>query len=152
MFGLIVRQGEQGQQIRDIISESEGERKGVNKQDIEEAMKIDAEETENHKDLVEEELIGKLGMEGKCNDEPPDEIINSPVSMLNIYRTNPPPSVVHHVKVANSESPQSIQSEEATQLSIVAENSVLKQRQDQQTSSISPLRLIQHHDSTLPPG
>jgi len=131
MWGHIVRQGEQGQQIRDIISESEGERKGVKKQVIEESMKIEEEETENHEELVEEEIVGELGMEGICSDEPPDEIISSPVSKLNIYRTNPPLSVVDHVKaklvenfevktesnieeVANMESPQSILTEEAT--------------------------------------
>ena len=82
-----MRQGEQGQQIRDIISESEGERKGVRKQQgFEQNIKVDEEEDmENHEELVEEEIVGEcdlvpLGMEGNCSDEPPDKIISSPIS------------------------------------------------------------------------
>jgi len=94
MWGHIMRQGEQGHIIRDIISESEGERKGVRKQGVvEQNITVDDEdEGETHEELVEEEIVGEcevvpLGMERICSDEPPDEIISSPVSKLNIYRS-----------------------------------------------------------------
>ena len=106
MWGHIMRQGEQGQQIRDIISESEGERKGVRKQQgFEQNIKVDEEEDmENHEELVEEEIVGEcdlvpLGMEGNCSDEPPDKIISSPISKLNMYRSEIIQVGVEHVKV-----------------------------------------------------
>eukprot|EP00092_Neocalanus_flemingeri_P000531 GFUD01000564.1.p1 GENE.GFUD01000564.1~~GFUD01000564.1.p1 ORF type:complete len:327 (+),score=110.93 GFUD01000564.1:97-1077(+) len=93
MWGHIMRQGDQGRQVRDIISESEGERKGVRKQHImEQDVKVEEEEEiAEHEELVEEEIVGEcelvpLGMEGICSDEPPDEIISSPISKLNMYR------------------------------------------------------------------
>ena len=84
-----------GQQVRDIISESEGERKGVRKQEIiDQDVKVEEEEEiAEHEELVEEEIVGEcelvpLGMEGICSDEPPDEIISSPISKLNMYRSD----------------------------------------------------------------
>ena len=80
-----MRQGDQGQQIRDIISESEGERKGVRKQQgFEQNIKVDEEEDmKNHEELVEEEIVGKCDLvDGYCSDEPPDKIISSPISKL----------------------------------------------------------------------
>jgi len=97
-----MRQGEQGRQIRDIISESEGERKGVRKQIVEQDVKVEEEEeVVQHEELVEEEIVGEcelvsLGMEGICCDEPPDEIISSPISKLNIFRSD-----VNTVRVEN---------------------------------------------------
>lgn len=101
-----MRQGDQGQQIRDIISESEGERKGVRKpQVLGTDMKVeDEDEMEEHEELVEEEIVGEcelvsLGMEGICCDEPPDEIISSPISKLNMYRSDISTERVENVKV-----------------------------------------------------
>ena len=99
-----MRQGEQGHIIRDIISESEGERKGVRSKGVlEHDIKVDEEEETNHEELVEEEIVGEcevipLGMERVCPDDPPDEIISSPVSRLNIYRAENTVAV-NHVKV-----------------------------------------------------
>jgi len=103
MWGHIMRQGEQGHIIRDIISESEGERKGVRSKGVlEHDLKVDEEEETNHEELVEEEIVGEcevipLGMERVCPDDPPDEIISSPVSRLNIYRAENAVAV-NHVK------------------------------------------------------
>eukprot|EP00090_Calanus_glacialis_P025182 TRINITY_DN39232_c0_g1_i1.p1 TRINITY_DN39232_c0_g1~~TRINITY_DN39232_c0_g1_i1.p1 ORF type:complete len:340 (-),score=109.56 TRINITY_DN39232_c0_g1_i1:121-1140(-) len=105
MWGHIMRQGDQGQQIRDIISESEGERKGVRKpQVLGTDMKVeDEDEMEDYEELVEEEIVGEcelgpLGMGGICCDEPPDEIISSPISKLNMYRSDISTERVEHVK------------------------------------------------------
>jgi len=105
MWGHIMRQGDQGQQIRDIISESEGERKGVRKPLVLGTdLKVeDEEEMEEHEELVEEEIVGEcevvpLGMEGICCEEPPDEIISSPISKLNMYRSDVSLERVENVK------------------------------------------------------
>lgn len=106
MWGHIMRQGDQGQHIRDIISESEGGRKGVRKpQVLGTDVKVeDEEEMEEEQDeIVEEEIVGEcelvpLGMEGICCEEPPDEIISSPISKLNMYRSEVSTDRVENVK------------------------------------------------------
>jgi len=103
MWGHILRQGDLGQHIRDIISESEGERKGVRRcEDVHDELKgssnLDVKE-----EVVEEEIVGECELVPVdldiSRDDPPDEIISSPISKLSMYRNEPDSRELENVKV-----------------------------------------------------
>ena len=105
MWGHILRQGDLGQHIRDIISESEGERKGVRRcEDVHDELKgssnLDVKE-----EVVEEEIVGECELVPVdldiSRDDPPDEIISSPISKLSMYRNEPDSRELENVKVKN---------------------------------------------------
>jgi len=103
MWGHILRQGDQGQHIRDIISESEGERKGVRRcedalNELKGSCNVDVKE-----EVVEEEIVGECELVPVdldiSRDDPPDEIISSPISKLSMYRNEPNSRELENVKV-----------------------------------------------------
>jgi len=136
MWGHIIRNGEQGQHVRDIISESEGERKGIKHFYAEKNIKVEVEDAESNEEVVEEEIVNEcemmsLGLNNICHNEPPDEIISSPVSKLNIYRNEPSSTGLSKVKMK-------LAGEFEVKKESVQENTTCKSESDQSSSEDRP--------------
>jgi len=106
MYNHILRNKDQGPMIRDIISESEGERNirpmrvdhirnDSEEKEKDEGIEVKTEEGLGFSEEVEEEIVSECelvslscmaGEQGRGIDEPPDEIISSPLSKMNMAR------------------------------------------------------------------
>jgi len=92
LWGRILDQGGAGQQLQDIVSESEGERKGV-RQRCEEAasvtVSVKAETQHEEEEMVKLPSCQPAAPPSTIKKEPPDEIETSPVSKLSYYAPSP---------------------------------------------------------------
>ena len=90
LWNIIEKQGDQGKDIMDIVTESEGIkiRRNVLKTSVSDYVgtKIKMEKVE-----VNDQMANVI--------EPPDEITSSPVSKLSIYRNNPDIKQLDNIKV-----------------------------------------------------
>ena len=103
LWSNLVKQGDQGSDIMDIVRESEGE-KLKNLRNHKFGLRNDnlmkQEEVEPMDEVRDDPETGDV--------EPPDEIISSPASKLNIYTNNPDISKVDNIKVTTIDSDQSL--------------------------------------------
>ena len=90
LWNIIEKQGDQGKDIMDIVTESEGIkiRRNIFKTSVSDYVgtKIKMEKVE-----VNDQMANVI--------EPPDEITSSPVSKLSIYRNNPDIKQLDNIKV-----------------------------------------------------
>lgn len=90
LWNIIEKQGDQGKDIMDIVTESEGIkiRRNILKTSVSDYVgtKIKMEKVE-----VNDQMANVI--------EPPDEITSSPVSKLSIYRNNPDIKQLDNIKV-----------------------------------------------------
>jgi len=103
LWNVIQNQGEQGQNIVDIVRESEGGKLKSNlslavtrpppSEEENIIMSPESSVREESSELVEEEIVGDYEV------EPPDEIISSPISKLDIFKNNPNIKDVDNIRV-----------------------------------------------------
>jgi len=103
LWNVIQNQGEQGQNIMDIVRESEGGKLKSNlslavtrpppSEEENIIMSPESSVREESSELVEEEIVGDYEV------EPPDEIISSPISKLDIFKNNPNIKDVDNIRV-----------------------------------------------------
>lgn len=90
LWNIIEKQGDQGKDIMDIVTESEGIKikRNILKTSVSDYVgtKIKMEKVE-----VNDQMANVI--------EPPDEITSSPVSKLSIYRNNPDIKQLDNIKV-----------------------------------------------------